>query len=461
MQLPENFLDRPALIAIREATLGTQFEGRVWLVGGAVRDALLGRPGGKDLDLAVEGDAQALAQLLFERGASSIYPVIFERFGTAQVIVADEPVELVCTRREQYEPHSRKPIVEFGTLEEDAMRRDFTINALFVSLHSGAILDPTDRGLADLSARILRTPLEPRRTFSEDPLRMLRAVRFRAQLGFEFAPDIEPAILAVADRLKVISQERIREELLKMLATPSPSESIEALSRLGLLRQFLPELESCRFVEQGPYHHLDVWGHSLLVLDNIASENIYLRLAGLLHDIGKPQTRFVDNDGRTRFFTHEVVGADMVRQILGRMKFSNDEIAYVELLVRQHMRFGHNTISATAARRALRALGPHMEDLLILCQADANSHHPDAPHLDVPAIRAKIREVQAATPAESLQSPLDGHEILAIDPSLPGKVIGQIKAFLLEEVLKGRLLPEDRAAAEELTRRWLSHHRGQ
>lgn len=459
-QLPENFLRQPAVQAVALAIQGTPFENCVWLVGGVVRDALLGRAS-KDLDMAVLGDAQTLARLLYDTGVSSIFPVIFERFGTAQVMIEGTPVELVSTRTEKYVPRSRKPNVRPGTILQDARRRDFTVNALYLSIADGELLDPTESGLADLRAAVLRTPLDPDQTFRDDPLRMLRAVRFRARLEFAYAPDLEASIHRNAPHLANISQERIQQEFMAMLGSAVPSRALLDLERLGLLAHFIPELNAMRGVEQGSYHHLDVLDHSLLVLDNIASDNLSLRLAGLLHDVGKPSTRFVDEEGRTRFFGHEHVGAEMAGRIMNRLKFSHDETSLVTLLISHHMRFGHSKLSSAATRRVIRDLGPFLPLLLDLCEADSNAHHPDAPKLDFKAIRAKIAEIEETTPFHKIKSPLDGRQILDVAPTLSGPQVGQAKQHLLDLVLNGDLGPDDLEAAGRHLQAWLSENRGQ
>lgn len=433
----------------------------MWLVGGAIRDALLKGAEPKDFDLVVEGDAQPLVQHLWDSGISEIYPVVFERFGTARIQILGEPVELVCTRQEQYSEQSRKPDIALGTLTQDAFRRDFTVNSLFANISSGEIADPTGKGMADLESGILDTPLDPEHTFSEDPLRMLRAFRFQQVLGFRLADRVVTAVRRCAPRLQIISAERIREEFSRMMVGPNPSATIALMFESGLLAQFLPELEELKGVEQGSYHHLDVWGHTLLCLDNITSTNLLTRLAGLFHDIAKPETRFVDADGRTRFFGHEVVGSEKARTIMNRLKYSGDETSAVVILVRQHMRFANSKLSASAARRLIRDLGDHLPALLDLCEADNSAHHPAMPRLDFQAIRAKLESVAQVTPASTLTSPLDGKEIMQVLNLSAGRKIKEAKEFLCEQVLDGRLAPDDKEAAVALLLSWYSgHNRG-
>ncbi len=436
-----------ALQALRSVTK----PGSLWLVGGCVRDELLGSPPKDDYDLVTEGDALAMAQAIWEAGVSEIAPVTYPRFGTAMVQVQGIRVELVSARRESYDSESRKPDVEPATLLEDAQRRDFTCNALLRNLHSGELYDPLGVGLEDLRSGILRTPLEPGKTFIDDPLRMLRAVRFKHRLGFEFAPGLAEAIRDHASRLQIISAERIAEELLKMLPGPNPDRALDELRELGLLAEFLPEALEMVGVEQGSWHHLDVWGHTLSVVRQAPPE---VRLAALFHDIGKPQTRTVE-DGAIRFLGHEKVGAEMAIQILRRLKFSNEDVHRVSLLVRHHMRIGSLApASKSAYRRFLRDLGDLAEAQLDLCEADQRGQNPEAPKLDFVQIRARLAEVQTETPVQTLISPLTGEEIMEILQLPAGPEVGAAKSWLAEQVIEGHLASGDR----ELARTLLIHH---
>src|SRR5437588_2029642 len=306
----------PALQAIRDATTGTPYEGKLWLVGGAVRDKILKRPEPNDFDIVLEQDALPLAHFLWEKDVSEIFPVTYARFGTAMVRVQATTIELITARKESYEEESRKPDVEPATLEQDASRRDFTVNTLLENLHTEEKRDPLGCGLEDIKAKVLRTPLEPHATFFDDPLRMLRAIRFKQQLGFDLAPGLAEAISSEAYRLSIISEERIRDEWIKMLIMPGASHSMRELMDTGLLEQFAPEFLDMVGVEQGTFHHLDVWDHSLLVLDNAGPGNLSLSLAALLHDVAKPITRFIDDEGNTRFFGHEALGAEITWRML-------------------------------------------------------------------------------------------------------------------------------------------------
>lgn len=442
-----------ALQAIREATLGTAFENDLWLVGGAVRDELLGRDLKNDFDLVTRGSSGELARLLFQAGVSTLPPVTYERFGTAMVAVAGAQVEIVTARRESYDSQSRKPIVQAATIEEDARRRDFTVNALLKSIHGGEILDPLGTGLSDLRDRILRTPLDPASTFHDDPLRMLRAIRFRWQLQFDPAPGLYQAVAREADRLQIISAERIRDEFLKMLRMGTAPEAMQDLLDLRLLRQFAPEFEELVDVEQGSFHHLDVWHHTLLVLRNAGSDDVTLALGALFHDIGKPRTRSIDENGNTRFFGHEAVGAEMTNHILRRLKMPQREIDAVVGLVRNHMRIGSAPVfTASAARRLLRDLDDQVERLLALVEADANGLKAGVKRLNLEPVRQRLAEVQQQTPRSTLQSPLSGEEIMALASIEPGRRVGEIKALLTEKVLEGELQPGDKEAAAQIVR---------
>ncbi|HRF61237.1 MAG TPA: HDIG domain-containing protein [Fimbriimonadaceae bacterium] len=437
----------PALIPIRDATSGTPFEGKVWLVGGAVRDALSGREVSDDLDLVVEGDALDLVWRLFEGGIGEARPTLYASFGTALLPVPGAKVEFVTARRESYRGESRKPTVEPATLLEDARRRDFTVNALYVNVHSGELRDDVG-GLGDLRSRILRTPLDPVETFRDDPLRMLRAIRFRAKLGFEYAAGVEAAIEAEADRIAILSVERIQEELVKMLLLPNAGAALEDLRRLGLLVRFAPELAAMSGVEQGRYHHLDVWLHTLVVVDNTPADNLVLRLGALFHDIGKPSTRTTDVEGNTRFFGHEIVGAEMARDVLGRLRFSHEIAARVIRLVRNHMRLGSAPkFSASAARRLIRDLADDLDLLLDLVEADQRGLKSGVSTFELAPIREAIDRVLQETPADTLRSPLDGIEIMTLLGIEGGPQVGTAKAWLTERVIEGELAPDDREGA--------------
>jgi poly(A) polymerase len=443
----------PALAKIAEATRNTVFENRLWLVGGAVRDEFLGLPIKNDFDLVTTESAPDLARYLHEKKVTWSAPVIYSRFGTAMVHLEEINVELVTARKESYDPDSRKPDVEPATLEEDAQRRDFTVNTLLKNIHTGELRDPLNQAGRDLESRTLRTPLDPVATFRDDPLRMLRAVRFRWQLGFDPAPGLYEAIRETKERLKIISAERIRDEFLKMLARDTAADALSDLMDLGLFEIFAPEFVAMVGVEQGSFHHLDVWEHTLLVVRNAGAGDVMLTLAALLHDVGKPPTRHIDEKGNTRFFGHESVGAEMTRDILRRLKFAERDVEVVAKLVKNHMRLGSSpTFSPTAARRLVRDMDGDLERLLELVEADANALKPGVKALNLDPIRERIAEVEAQTPRQTLVSPLSGEEIMMLLDLPAGPEIGRIKTLLTEKVLDGELAPGDRAEAERIVR---------
>jgi poly(A) polymerase len=339
-------------------------------------------------------------------------------------------------------------------LEEDASRRDFTVNALFENLHTGTLIDPTGRGLEDLRARVLRTPKDPNKTFYDDPLRMLRAVRFRWQFEFEPAENLYPAVQQNASRLSVISAERYRDEFNKILLLPLASKALADLMNLGLFDQLIPELMAMKGVDQGNFHHLDVWNHSLLVVENLKNTpDLLLKLAGLFHDVGKPATRSVDESGKIRFFNHEVIGEELTQSILRRLKYSGDEIATVARLVRNHMRLGSAPVfTSSAARRVWRDMGDDVPRLLALVDADSHALKPGVRSFDLGPIEAQLEQVKRVTPVSDLESPLTGQEIMSILELAPGPEIGRAKKFLLEHVLEGSLKIGDRKESERLLR---------
>ena len=439
---------------IREGLAGTQFEGRAWLVGGVVRDAMLGRKSKGDTDVVVLGDAQEAVAILWKKGVCESEPVTYPRFGTAMVRVEGRPFEFASARKESYESDSRKPRVEPATIEDDAKRRDFTVNALFQDLFTGEVSDPLGTALADLKARVLRTPLDPVETFHDDPLRMLRAVRFRWQLGFKPVEGLYEAIRQEANRLQVISAERIREELEKMLRLVDGHECLADLMDLGLMAEIAPEFCEGVGMEQGPYHDYDVWDHTVEVVGNADPRDMTLRLAAWFHDIAKPQCRVLHDDGKITFHGHEDEGAVMAGEVLTRLTFPTRTIDDVCLLVRHHMRLlGMQELSRTAARRIWRDMGDQTERLVALCEADAEAHSAIAKRLDFDEVRRVLETVAEETPPNRLGSPLDGETIMRLTGLSEGKEIGKIKQRLSDLVVEGHLLPDDIESAEKEVKR--------
>ncbi|MCH7905298.1 MAG: HD domain-containing protein [Armatimonadetes bacterium] len=440
-------MSHPELGRIAKALRGTEFEGRAWLVGGAVRDELLGRAVGNDIDIVVRGDASKAADILWQKKVASIAPVTYPRFGTAMVRVGHKQIEFATARKESYDDDSRKPTVEPATIEEDASRRDFTVNTLLRDLFSGELVDPLGTGERDLRNKVLRTPRDPVETFHDDPLRMLRAVRFRWQLGFAAAPGLYDAVRNEAERLKIISSERIRDELTIMLGLDDGHKCLADLMDLGLMHHIAPEFETGVGVEQGPYHYLDVWDHTLEVVRNTGSGDLTLRLAAWLHDVAKPQCRTVEG-GRIKFLGHEQEGAKLAEAILRRLTFSLDECKDVALLVLHHMRFtGIEQFSDTAARRILRDLGEQTERLVQLGEADAAAHAENVKRPDFNEVRNVLQRVAEETPPERLQSPLSGDEIMELTGLSAGPKVGKVKHHLSEMVIEGALDPDDMASA--------------
>jgi len=409
---------------------------KAWVVGGYVRDHLLGRAQ-PDLDVVVEeGGARQLAER-FADLAGAGPPVTFERYGTAQVTLPGHLVEFVSARSESYASDSRKPDVRPATLEEDLRRRDFTINTLLMDF-GGEIQDRLGTARADLEARILRTPADPIQTFTDDPLRMLRAVRFAAQLGFELAPDLLPAMRQLSGRLAppVVSVERITDELCKMLESERPKLALELLDSGGLLEVVLPEVTACKGVEQGGYHTHDVFGHTLLAV-GLAPPDLVVRLAALLHDVGKPVTATPDG----AFTGHEEVGAGIARGALERLRFPQREIDAVTTLVRLHLRpvYYRSEWSDGAVRRLARDAGPLIERLMALARADIGaSAYPEPEKLD--ELAARLATVLAEQPTR-MAAPIDGEDIMRVRGLAPGPEVGRIKERLGELIMDGEIEP--------------------
>ena len=417
---------------------------RAWVVGGYVRDKILGRPHANP-DVVVDGgDALRLAERFAEL-AGAEPAITFERYGTAQVTLPGHLVEFVTARAESYSSDSRKPDVRPATLEEDLRRRDFTVNTLLMDL-DGEVHDPLG-GRQDLDAHILRTPTDPLRTFADDPLRMLRAVRFASQLGFELAPELLPAMREMKSRLAppVVSAERTAAELRRMLASDRPRLALEVLEAGGLLEIILPEVAACKGVAQGGYHTHDVYGHTLLVVERVHGD-LLLRLAALFHDVGKPSTATPDG----AFTGHEDVGAEMARSALERLRFSQKEIETVVKLVRLHLRpvYYRSEWTDGAVTRLARDAGAQLDSLMALARADlAASAYPEPEKLD--ELQARIDAVLRERP--SRLSPLvTGEDVMRARGIRPGPEVGRIKQRLQELVIDGELPPARDAVLDYL-----------
>jgi poly(A) polymerase len=451
---------RPATLMLEDileaiARAAETLDIETYLVGGFVRDRLLGGPVSKDIDLVtVEIDPMPLLAAVAS-GFGWHPPERFERFGTAQIRGPGFVIEGVRARAERYDPDSRNPDVRPGTLDDDMKRRDFTVNALCQTL-DGRVIDLTGRGLADLHDGVLRTPLDPAETFAEDPLRMYRAARFVAQLGFTLAPGTIEAMRAQAGRTSILSVERITDELRRLLVSPHPGAGINVLRDAGLLEHVLPELLAAVGVEQGGFHIHDVYDHSLAALD-AAPSDLITRTAALLHDIGKPATHVVVADGRHTFYDHAQVGADMARGILTRWRYSNDEIGAVTRLIRLHLRpiqYEREKFGDPAVRRLIVDAGDLRGQLLGLARADTlASSFPTLAELD--ELEERMNRLDSGGAVSAMQDPLTGDDLMAIAGRGPGPWVGRVKTALRDALLDGTIAPGD----TDVARAWLEAHR--
>ncbi len=495
MTITEGYLDNPVFKLVSETAreLGV----RAFVIGGYVRDCFLGRPN-KDIDIVVEMPGQAghdgkqaghdgtqvghdgtqagnvrpgilLAEAIGKKTKARVS--VFKSFGTAMLKYHGMEVEFVGARKESYNRDSRKPIVEDGTLQEDQLRRDFTINAMAFSLNEedfGALVDPFG-GIKDLAAGIIRTPLEPEQTYSDDPLRMLRAIRFATKLStpehkFEIVPESIQAMKNMADRLQILSRERIVEELNKMLMTPKPSMAFELLEDTGLLKQFLPELSQLKGVETvDGKGHKENFTHTLQVVDNVVAfeieagkePNLWLHWAALLHDIGKPASkRYSATQGWT-FHGHEVIGARMVPKIFEKLKMPlNEKMKLVNLHLRP-IALVDDEVTDSAVRRLLFDAGEDIDDLMLLCNADITSKNPAKVarlRRNFEQVKAKMAEVEAKDEIRNWKNPITGDYIMQVFHLEPCSVIGQLKEMVKNAVLDGEI-PYTFEAADAYMRR--------
>lgn len=417
-----------------------------FVIGGFVRDLVLGRPS-KDIDFVCVGSGIELAEAVAKK-LGTARPNVFRTFGTAMIPYGDADLEFVGARKESYNQHSRKPVVEDGTLNDDQRRRDFTINAMAISLNAndyGDVIDPFD-GLTHLRKKMLKTPLDPAVTFSDDPLRMMRAVRFASQLNFDIDADTFEAIRQNGERLKIVSMERITDELNKIILSPTPSYGFKLLFHSGLLKYFFPEMVALHGVEYVDNHaHKDNFFHTLQVLDNVAkmSDDLWLRWAAILHDIAKPATKRFDPRQGWTFHGHEDKGARMTPGIFKRFKLPlGPQMLFVQKLVRLHLRpiaLVHE-VTDSAVRRLLFEAGEDIEALMKLCRADITSKNNDkvAKYLrNFDQVEKKMVEVESKDRIRNFQPPVTGDEIIKWLGLTPGPIVGEIKEQIKDAILDG------------------------
>ena len=429
-----------------------------YVVGGYVRDHYLARPS-SDIDVVVVGSGVAVAEELGKELGAKV--TIYKTYGTAMLRWRDAEIEFVGARKESYTPESRNPQVEPGTLEDDQRRRDFTINAMAWSVNGdrfGELVDPFG-GIEDLEECIIRTPCEPDKTFSDDPLRMMRAVRFASQLGFDIDDYTFEGICRQADRIKIITKERIAVELNKILASPVPSIGLTLMRTSGLLKHILPELDRMAGIERrGKHAHKDNFEHTMKVLDNLAkrSNNLWLRWAALLHDIGKPSTKNYDPQHGWTFHQHEVVGSKMIPQLFRRLKLPmNEPMRFVQKMVFLHMRpivLSEDLVTDSAVRRLLFEAGDDIEELMTLCEADITSGIDAKVQRylrNFELVRSKMKDLEERDRVRNFQPPITGDIIMKTYNLPPCSAIGEIKEVIKNAILDG-VIPNEYDAAYAL-----------
>ena len=428
-----------------------------YVIGGYVRDLFLERPS-KDIDIVVKGSGIELAEAFSKSIGHGAHIAVYRRFGTAQVRWKGQEIEFVGARKESYSPDSRKPACEDGTIEDDQNRRDFTINALAICLNKdrlGELVDPFD-GIYDLEDGLVRTPLDPDITFSDDPLRMMRCVRFATQLNFMIDEETFEALERNRERINIISGERIITELNKIMATPTPSKGFVELHRCGLLELIIPELAALDIVEtRNGRSHKNNFYHTLEVLDNVCrtSDNLWLRWAALFHDIGKPKSKRWEPAIGWTFHNHNFIGSKMIPSIFRRMKLPmDDRMKYVKKMVDLHMRpivIADDIVTDSAVRRLLFDAGNDIDDLMLLCEADITSKNEVRKKnflQNFKLVRSKLVDIEEKDRVRNFQPPVDGEEIMRIFQLTPCREIGSLKSALKDAILDGKVPNEHDAA---------------
>lgn len=444
----EKIVKEDALRVVSEIAQSADIQ--TYVIGGYVRDLLLGRPS-KDIDFVCVGSGISLAQLVHKALGDKSRLAVYKNFGTASIHYEDYILEFVGARKESYRSDSRKPIVEDGTLEDDQKRRDFTINAMSIGLNKsdfGQLIDPFN-GQDDLDRQIIRTPLDPNETFNDDPLRIMRAIRFATQLVFDVEPDTFQAIIDYKDRLEIISMERISDELNKIILSPKPSYGFNLLFHSGILKIIFPEMVALQGVKiidgQG---HKDNFYHTLGVLDNISlhTNNLWLRWAAILHDIAKPATQRFSRKAGWTFHGHEDLGAKWVPGIFRRLKLPlNEKMKYVQKLVRLHLRpiaLVNEEVTDSAIRRLLFEAGDDIDDLMTLCKADITSKNKEKVKRyrnNFGDVAQKIKDVESRDHIRNFNPPISGEEIIKVFDIKPSRVVGDIKTEIKEAILEGKI----------------------